>query len=174
MDCSLPGSSVHGILQARILEWAAMPSSKGSSGSRDQTCISCIAGRVLTTESPGKPLCKDQFSSVRLLSCVRLFATPWTAACQASRSSTNSQSLLRLVSIESVMSSNHHILCCPLLLLPSIFPIIRVFSNELALGIRWPKYWSFSFSISRYNEYSELIPIRIDWFDLLRTMMLCK
>jgi len=97
-------------------------------------------------------------SSVQSLSHVQLFATPWTAAYQASLSITNSQSLLKLMSIESVMSSNHLILCGPLLLLPSTFPSIRVFSNESALHIRWPKYWSFSFSISPSNEYSGLIP----------------
>jgi len=93
--------------------------------------------------------------------------TPWTAALQASLSITNSLSLLKLISIESVMSSNHLILCHPLLLLPSIFPSIRVFSDESVLHIRWPKYWSFSFSISPSNEYSELIPFRMDWLDLL-------
>ena len=105
--------------------------------------------------------------SVQLLSHVRLFVTPWTAACQASLSITNSQSLLKLMSIESVMPSNHLIVCCPFLLLPSIFPSVRVFSNELVLWIRWPKYWSFSFRISPSNEYSGLISFRIDWFDLL-------
>ena len=104
---------------------------------------------------------------VQLLSHVRLFATPWTAARQASLSITNSQSLLKLMSIESVMPSNHLILCHPLLLLPSIFPSIRVFSNESVLRIRWPKYWSFSFSISPSNEYSGLICFRMDWLDLL-------
>ena len=108
-----------------------------------------------------------QFSSVELLSCVRLFATPWTTACQASLSITNSQILLKLVSIESVMPSNHLILCCPLLLPPSIFASIRAFSNESVLHIRWPKYWSFSFSISPSNEYSGLISLRMDWLDLL-------
>ena len=93
--------------------------------------------------------------------------TPWTAARQASLSSTFSQSLLKLMSIESVMPSNHLILCQPLLLLPSIFPSIRVFCNESAVHIRWPKYWSFSFSISPSNEYSVLISSRIDWFGLL-------
>ena len=107
------------------------------------------------------------FSSVQSLSPVRLFATPWTAACQASLSITNSQSLLKLMSIESVMPSNHLILCRPLLLLPSIFPNIRVFSNELVLRIMWPKYWSFSFSLSPSSEYSGLISFRMDWFDLL-------
>ena len=104
---------------------------------------------------------------VQLLSCVRLFATPWTAACQASRSFTISRSLLRLMSIESVMPSNHLILCRSLLLLPSIFPSIRVFSNESVYLIRWPKYWSFSFSINPSNEHSGLISFRMDWFDLL-------
>ena len=103
--------------------------------------------------------------SVQSLSCVRLFATPWTAACQTSLSITNTQSSLRLTSIESVMPSNHLILCRPLLLLPSILPSIRVFSSESVLHIRWPKYWSFSFSPS--NEYSGLMSFRTDWFDLL-------
>ena len=94
-------------------------------------------------------------------------ATPWTAVCQDSLSITNSQSLLKLTSLESVMSSSHLILCHPLLLLPSILPSIRVFSSESVLHIRWPKYWSFSFSISPTNEYSGLISFRIDWFDLL-------
>ena len=102
-----------------------------------------------------------------MLSHVRLFATPWTAAHHASLSITNSQSLLKLMSIESVMPSNHLILCRPLLLLPSIFPSIRVFSNESVLRIRWPKYWSFSFSISPSNEHPGLISFRMNWFDLL-------
>ena len=102
-----------------------------------------------------------------MLSHVQFFATPWTAACQASLSITNSQSLLQDMSIESVMPSNHLILCCPLLLPPSIFPSIRVFSSESVLCIRWPKYWSFSFSISPSDEYSGLISFRIDWLDLL-------
>ena len=109
----------------------------------------------------------DQFSSVQLLSCVWLFVTPWTVACQASLSTINSQSLLRLMFIELVMPSNHLILCCPLLLPPSIFSSIRVFSNESVLRIRWPEYWSFSFSISPSNDHSGLISFRIDWFDLL-------
>ena len=100
-----------------------------------------------------------QFSSVQLLSCVLLFATPRTAARQASLSITNFWSLPKLMPIELVMPSNHLILCCPLLLLPSIFPSIRVFSNESALCIRWPKYWSFSFNISPYNEYQDWFPL---------------
>ena len=107
------------------------------------------------------------FSSVQSLSHVRLFATPWTAECQATLSITNSQSLPKLMSIESVMPSNHLIFCRCLLLLPSIFPSIRVFSNESALCIRWSKYWSFSFSISPSNEHPGLISFRMDWLDLL-------
>ena len=107
------------------------------------------------------------FSSVQSLSHVWLFVTPWTAAHQASLSITNSQSLLTLTSIESVMPSNHLILDHPLLLPPSIFPSIRVFSKESVLHIRWPKHWSFSFNISPSNEYSELISFRMDWLDLL-------
>ena len=107
------------------------------------------------------------FSSVQSLSCVRLFTTPWTAAHQASLSITNSRSLLRLMFIESVMPSNHFILYRPLLLLPSIFPRIRVSSKESVFHIRWPKFWSFSFSSSPSNEYSGQISFRIDWFDLL-------
>ena len=110
---------------------------------------------------------KNYISSVQSLSRVQVFATPWTAARQASLSITNSQSLLRLMSIELVMPSNHLILSCLLLLLTSIFPSIRVFPNESALYIRQPKYWSFSFSISLSNEYSGPISFRIDWFDLL-------
>ena len=126
MDCSLPGSSVRGILQAKILEWVC---------------------------------------SVQSLRRVQLSSTPWTAAYLASLSITNSWSLLKLMSIESVMPSNHLILCHPLLLLPSIFHSIRVFSSESALRIRWPKYWSFSFSIISSNEYSGLISFTIKGFD---------
>ena len=107
-----------------------------------------------------------QFSSAQLLSCVQLFATPYTAAHQASLSITNSWSLLKLMSTGLVMPSNHLALYRPLLLLPSIIPSIRVFSNESVLHIRWPKYWSFSFSISPSNEYSGLVSFRRDWLDL--------
>ena len=110
---------------------------------------------------------EHQFSSVQLLSHVRLFATPWTAACQASLSITNSQSSPKPMSIESMMPPSHLILCRPLLLLPSILPSIRAFSNESALHIRWPKYWSFSFNISPSNEHPGLISFRMDWMDLL-------
>ena len=111
--------------------------------------------------------CSVQFSSVQLLSLFQLFVTPWTVAPQASLSITNSRNLLRLMSTESAMPFNHLILYCPLFFLPSIFPSIRVFSNESVLCIRWPKYWSFSFSISPSNEYSGLISFRMDWLDLL-------
>ena len=106
-------------------------------------------------------------SSVQLLSRVQLFATPWTAACQASLSITDSQSLLKLMFIELVMPSKHLIHCCPLLLPPPIFPSIRVFSNETVFHIRWPKYCNFSFSIIPSNEYSGLISFRMDWLDFL-------
>ena len=167
-----------------------MPSSRGSNPGP------CIAGRFFTAEPPGKPLfmvisyeysdrvrkrqyflvCPPQIevsyktiqlSSVQSVSHVRLFVTPQTAACQAFLSITNSWSLLKLMSIESVMPSNHFILWHPLLLPPSIFPRIRVFSNQSAPQIRWSKYWSFKFSISPSNEYSGLISFRIDWLDLL-------
>ena len=108
-----------------------------------------------------------QFSSVQSLGHLWLFATPWIAACQASLSITNSQSSLKLMSIESVMPSSHLILCCPLLLLPPIPPSIRVFSNESTLRMRWPKYWSFSFSSIPSNEHPGLISFRMDWLDLL-------
>ena len=127
-----------------------------------------LAGRFLAT------IRYHQFSSVQSLSYVRLFATPWTAARQAFLSITNSWSLLNLTSITLVMPSNHLILCHPLLLLPSVFPSIRVFSNESALHIRWPKYWSFSFSISPSNEYSGLISFRMDWLDLLAIQEILK
>ena len=107
-----------------------------------------------------------QFSSVQSLSCVRLFVTLWTGAHQASLSIANSWSLLKLMFIEPVMPSNHLILCCPLLLLPSIFPSIRIFPSESVLPIKWPKYWSFSYNISPFNKYLGLISFRMDWFDV--------
>ena len=110
--------------------------------------------------------CTIIIASVQLLSHVQFFATPWTAACQ-SWPITNSRGLLKLISIESVMPSNHFTLCCPVLLLPSVFPSIRVFPNESVLRIRWSKYWSFSFSISPSNEYSGLTSFRMDWLNLL-------
>ena len=114
-----------------------------------------------------KAVRKVTISSVQSLIRVRLFATPWTAQHHDTLSITNSQSILKLTSIESVMPSNHLILCCPLLFSPSVFSSNRVFSNESALHIRWPKYWSFSFSINPSNEYSGLISFRMDWLDLL-------
>ena len=122
---------------------------------------SILAWRILWTQKPGG------LQSVQSLSHVRFFVTPWTIARQASLSITNSWSLLKFMSIESVMLSNLLILFHPLLLLPSIFPSISVLSNESVLRIRWPKYWSFSFSISPSNEYSGLIPFRMDWSGLL-------
>ena len=131
------------------------------------TCIQCNATQPLKKEW-NNAICsnRDKPSSVQSLSCVQLFATPWTAARQATLSITNSRSSPKPMSTELVIPSNHLILCRPLLL-PSIFPSIRVFSNELALCIRWPNYWSFSFNISLSNEYSGLISFRMDWLDLL-------
>ena len=126
-----------------------------------------LAGGFFTIEPPGKLNTKYQFSSVQLLSRIRLFATPWIAAHQASLSITNSRSLPKLMSIESVMPSSHLILCHPLLILPPIPPSIRVFSNESALHMKWPKYWSFTFSISPSKEHPGLISFRMDWLDLL-------
>ena len=164
MDCNLPGSCAHGILQARILEWGAIPFSRGSYQPKNWSWVCCTAGIFLTiwaTETTGS------LSSVQSLSRVQLFATPCTSALQALLSIANSQSLLKLMSVESVIPSNHLILCHPLILLPSVFPSIRVFSNESALRIKWPRDWSFSFSISPSSEYSGLISFRIDWMDLL-------
>ena len=129
------------------------------------------AHQVLSMEFPRQ---EDWFSSVQSLSCVLIFATPWTAAHQASLPITNSRSLPKLLSVESEIPSNHPILCRPLLLLPSILPSIRVFSNESALHIRWPKFWSFSFSISPFNECSELISFRVDWLDLFAVQVTLK
>ena len=123
-----------------------------------------LKGSLLTISRSKVEVQMDTYIiSVQLLSCVQLFVTPWTGAHQASLSITNSRSSLRLTSMKSVMPSSHLILCCPLLLLPSMFSSIRVFSDELVLPIRWPKYWSFNSSISCSNEYSELIFFRIDW-----------
>ena len=129
------------------------------------TCTVCSGAKKLNLSV--LQITRVSVSSVQSLSHVRLFVTPWTAAHQASLSITNSQSLLKLMSIESVMPSNHLILCHPLLIPPSILPSIRVFSNKSALHIRWPKYWNLSFSISPSNEYSRPISFRMDWLDLL-------
>ena len=150
MDCSPPGSSVHGSLAPQPEPFC----------NTKPLLLECLLKELI---HQGKTL----FSSVQSLSHVRLFVTLWTAALQVSLSITNSQSLLKLLSIEPVMPSNHLIFCHPLLLPPSIFPSIRVFSHESVFPIRWPKYWSFSFSISPYNEYSGLISFRMDWLDLL-------
>ena len=149
--------AIHSSILAWRIPWAEEHGGLQSVGSQSQT-KSCL---VRATEQ------QSSVNSVQSLSCVRLFVTSWTVACQASLFLTNSRSLLQLMSIKSVMSSNHLILCHPLLLLPSIFPSIRVFSNESVLRIRWPKYWSFSFSIFPSNEYSGLISFRMDWLDLL-------
>ena len=172
VDCSLPGSSVHGILQARTLEWVTISFSRGSSQPRDGTRVSRIGGRRFnlwaTREALGRTINsrKHFLVVVQSLSWARHFETPQSVACQASLSFTISQSLLILISIEAVMSSNHLILCHPLLLPFSIFLSIRIFSNESALLIRWPKYWSFSFSISSSNECLGLLSFRMDWLDL--------
>ena len=131
--------------------------------------MSTLGGLGYTQENPKLNQLKQGrgLSSVQMLSHVWLFATPWTAACQAFLSITNSRSLLKLMSIKSVMPSNHLILCRPLLLLPSIFPSIRIFSKESLLHIKWPQYWNFSFSISPSNEYSGLISFRMNWLDFL-------
>ena len=126
-----------------------------------------MKGKYLSQASVFLGIIGSKFSPVQLLSHVQLFATPWTAARQASLSLTNSQSLLKLIPIKSVMPSSHLIFFCSLLLLPSIFPSIRVFSSESALHIRWPKYWSFSFNISPSNEHPGLISFSMDWLDLL-------
>ena len=178
MDCSLPVSSSYGIAQARILEWVAISFSKilpvpgiepvllhGRQTHYSLRHFQCELQMIIGPSLSGMKITvatirhRYQFSSVQALSRVRLFVTPWTTACQASLSITNSSSLPKLMSIESVMPSNHLFFCLPLLLLPSIFPSIRVFSDELALHIRWPKYWSFIFSISPSNEYSGLISL---------------
>ena len=156
MDCSTPGFPV----LHHLAELA-------------QTHVHCAGDAMQAScplSSPSPPtfnLSQRYFSSVQSLSCVWLFATPWTATHQASLSITNSRSPPKPMSIESVMPSNYLILCRPLLLLPSIFPSIRVFTNESALCIRWPKYWSFSFNISPSTEHPGLISFRMDWLDLL-------
>ena len=157
-----PGSSVRGILQARILQWVVISFSRGSSPFRDQIWVSCIACRSFTIWA----IRETWQASAQSLTGVWLFVTPQTAARQASLSIANSQSLLKLMSIELVMPSNHVILCPPLLFLPKVLPSVKVFSKESVLQITWPKYWSFSFSISPSNEYSGLISFRMDWFDL--------
>ena len=170
--------TLHGTLQARTLEWVAIPSARGSSQSRDPTRVPMspvLTGGFFTTRATWEArlqVYSVQFSSVQSLSRVQFFVTPRTAAHQASLSFTNSQDLL--MSLQSVMPSNRFILCRPLLLLPSIFPSNRVFSNESALYIRWSKYWSFVFSDSLSNEHLELISFKIDWLDLLAVQGILK
>ena len=194
IDSSPPGSPVPGILQARTLEWVAISFSNAWKWKVKVKSLCCawLLATLWTAayQAPssmgfsrqeywsGVPLpspilkisCNNSFyvlSSVQSLSRVWLFGTPWTTAHQASLSITNSQSLPKLMSIESVMPSSHLILCRPLLLLPPIPSSIRVFSNESTLRMRWPKYWRFSFSISPFNEHPGLISFRMDWLDLL-------
>ena len=160
MDCSLLGSSVHGILQVSC---ALL---QGSSQLRDKLASLtslALTGRFFTTSATWVA----PFSSVQPLSWVRLFVTPWITEHQASLSITNSRSSLKLMSFKSVMPSSHLILCHPLLFLPTIPPSIRVFFNESTLRMRWPKYWSFSFSIIPSKEHSGLISFRMDWLSLL-------
>ena len=157
---SLSGSSICGIFQARVLEWVAISFSRGSSQPGDQTLVSCIAGDALTSEPPEKAPSKAsvQFSHSVMSDSLQLHELQHTRPpCPSPTPGVYSN-----MSIESVMRSNHLILCCPLLLSPSIFPSIRVFFNELVLRIRWPQYCSFSFSISPSNEYSGLISFRMD------------
>ena len=168
MDYSLPGSSIHEIFQAKVLQWVAISFSRGSSQPKDQThvsCVSCIAGRLFTTEPPGNPLFIIQFSSVTQ-SCPTL-CNPMNCSMPGLPVRHHLLEFTQTPSIESVMPSSHLILCLPLLLLPPIPPTIRVFSNESALHMRWPKYWSFSFSIIPSKEIPGLISFRMDWLDLL-------
>ena len=163
MGCGLPGSSVHGILQARKLEWVAISFPRGSSWPQGSNPGLLYCRQTLYHWATGNV----QFSSMQSLNRVWLFATPWIAARQASLSITNSWSSFKLTSIESVMPSSHLILCRPLVLLPPIPPSFRVFSNESALCMSWPKYWSLSFSIIPSKEIPGLISFRMDWLDLL-------
>ena len=186
MNYSPLGSSDHGILQARILEWVAIPSSRGGSKGFWQVLHLSLESFISHTFFPPisnttfqfrtssasslnhcNNICLIQFSPVQLLSHIRFFATPWTAAHQASMTTTNSQSSHKLMCNELVMPSNHLILCRPLPLLPSIPPSIRDFSNESTLCMRWPKHWSFSLSISPFNEHPGLSPLEwTGWISL--------
>ena len=155
------GMATHFSSLARIIPWIEEPGWLQSIGRHNQTQL-----KWLSMHTQGCHIYKYIVVAIQSLSCVQLFVSSWTAACQASLFFIIYQSLFKFMSIELVMPSNHLILCFPLLLLPSVFPSIRVFSNESALRIRWPIYWSFSFCISPSNEYSGLIFFRIDWFDL--------
>jgi len=165
MDCSPPGSSVHGISQTRLLEWVAIL--QGNFLIQGSNLLLLHWQVDILPLSPNESIVSSISQSVQSLSRVRVFATPWNTARQASLSITNSRRPPKPMSIESVMPSNHLILCCPLLLLPSIFPSIRVFSSESVLRIRWPKYWSFSLNISPSNEHPGLISFRMNCLDLL-------
>ena len=160
MNYSPPGSSVHGILQEKNTGVDCHSLLQGIFPTQGSNQVSHIAGGFST-------IWTTKFSSVQSLNGVWLFATPWMVARQASLSITNSRSSLKLTSIESMMPSSHLILRRPLFLLPTIPPSIRVFSNESSLRMRWPKYWSFSFSISPSNEHPGLISFSVDWLDLL-------
>ena len=163
---SLSGSSIHGISQARILEWLSLLPPGNLPNPGIEPVSPAWAGDIFFFKSlnhQGSPATR----SVQSLSCVWLFVTPWPAVRQASPSGNNPRSLLKFMSIKSVMPSNHLILCRPLLLLPSSFPSIRVFSNESVLHIRWPKYWSFSLNISPSNQHPGLTSFRMAWLDLL-------
>ena len=157
----------HPAISSSVVLFSSCLQSFPASGSFPMSRLFASGSQSIGASASASVLPMNQFSSVQSLSHIWLFATPWTAARQASLSITNSRSLFKLMSIESVMPSNHLILCHPLPLLPSIFLSIRVFSSESALRIRWPKYWSLRFSISPSNECSGLISFRIDWFDLL-------
>ena len=182
VNCSVLSDSLwphrwcsHGILQTRILGWIVISFSRGSFHPRTEWAVTPMGSTNWSLDSVHypSPFMDMHVVVVQSLS-VQLSVTLWTIAHQASLSITNSQSLLKLMSTELVMPSNHLILCHPLLLPPSIFPSIRVFFNESVLHIRWPKYWSFSFSISPSNEYSGLISFRFDWFDLLTVQGILK
>ena len=162
----------HPTISSSVPPFSICPQSFPASGSFPMSGLFASGGQSIGISASSSVLPMNiqgwfPFSSVQLLSHVRLFVTPWTAACQASLSITNPQSLPKFMPIESVMPSNHLILCHPLLLPPSIFSSIRVFSNESALLIRLPKYWSFSFNISPSNEHPGLISFRMDWLDVL-------
>ena len=177
-ELSSTGSSVHGISQERILEWVAISFSRGSSWLRDWTCVSCVPCINIwiiyhwTTREAHQMFREVHFSSVTQ-SCPTL-CNPWIAALQAFLSITNSQSSLKLMSIELVMPSSHLTLCHSLLLLPPIPPSIGVFSNESTLRLRWLKYWSFSFSISPSKEHPGLVSFRMGWLDLLAVQGILK
>ena len=175
MDCSLPGSSTHGISQGKILGSVAISFCRGSSPPTDQTDISCIAGRFFTTQDAWEAQVRVPFHKMYITKNAIFLQIKLTF---------DTQPMFKLSELHQIkckilpflfysQESNHLILCCPLLLLPSIFPSISVFSNESVLRMRWPKYWSFSFNISPSSEYSGLISFRMDWLDLLAVQGTC-